>query len=643
MSIIKPWRRSENGSMILIADRSGKLELHPQISVPSWARLNLRRKAMRTQTIFTLASAALIAASGALAQQATDAVAPEKASEAFAGAVSERAQAALDRKEAGNPTFAANWMVAAANPLAVDAGARVLEAGGSAADAMVAVQAVLGLVEPQSSGLGGGAFLVWYDAETGEVTTLDGRETAPMAATPRLFQDENGEPLKFFDAVVGGRSVGTPGTPALMEAAHRKWGNLAWAGLFETAEDLARDGFAVSPRLAALVEGDAERLSRFAATRDYFLPGGNPIAVGTTLKNPAYADTIRQIAEGGSAAFYGGDIAVDIVRAVTGAEGNPGVLAVSDLAGYQVKERAAVCVDYRGNDVCGMGPPSSGALTVGQILGLVAASGADVSDPGDVQTWRLIGDASRLAFSDRGRYMADSDFVPVPVQGLLKGDYLAERAGQLAGPNALESVAPGNPPFDHALIWADDEAIELPSTSHISIVDADGNALSMTTTIENGFGSRLMARGFLLNNELTDFSFRSHSDGVPIANRVEPGKRPRSSMSPTIVLRDGKPVLVVGSPGGSRIIGYVAQAIMAHLDWGMDVQQAVSMPHLVNRFGTYDLEEGTEATALQAPLEALGFKVNVRDLTSGLHAIAVASDGLYGGADPRREGIALGD
>lgn len=289
-----------------------------------------------------------------------------------------------------------------------------------------------------------------------------------------------------------------------------------------------------------------------------------------------------------------------------------------------------------------MGPPSSGALTVGQILGMLDRYDLKAMGPESVDAWRLIGDASRLAFADRGRYMADSDYVPMPTEGLTADAYLDQRAKLLSGDDALPEVAAGSPEWDHAMLWADDESLELPSTSHISIVDQYGNALSMTTTIENGFGSRLMVRGFLLNNELTDFSFRTHRDGLPIANRIEPGKRPRSSMSPTIVLTGDVPSLVIGSPGGSRIIGYVAQAIIAHVDWDMDVQQAVSMPHLVNRFGTYDLEEETDAVKLETALTDMGYKVNIRGLNSGLHAIQV-SDKLYGGADPRREGIALGE
>ena len=575
------------------------------------------------------------------AQEATDTVAPEGAG---AGAVVTSAAVAdaLAAKDAGRPVAARDWMIVAANPLAVEAGARVLERGGTAADAMVAVQAVLGLVEPQSSGLGGGAFLVWYDGASGEITTLDGRETAPLAATPRLFQDDSGAPLEFFDAVVGGRSVGVPGTPALLKAAHDRWGRAGWAGLFDDAIRLADDGFAVSPRLALAVAGDAARLARFPDTRAYFFPGGRLPEVGQTLRNPAYADTLRILAQKGTAPFYTGQIAADIVDRVRSAPGNSGVMAPIDLAIYRVRERPAVCAPYRGHEVCGMGPPSSGALAVGQILGLLAPYGLAALGPDSAEAWRLIGDASRLAFADRGRYVADSDFVPVPVKGLLDPAYLAGRAELLKGDTALPEVAPGQPEFDHALNLADGGALEFPSTSHISIVDGFGNALSMTTTIENGFGSRLMVRGFLLNNELTDFSFRSHVDGVPVANRVEPGKRPRSSMAPSIVIKDGRPVLIVGSPGGSRIIGYVARTIIAHIDWGMDVQQAVALPHLVNRFGTYDVERGRVGVGLTGALAGMGFEVERRVLNSGLHAISLGAGGLRGGADPRREGVALG-
>ena len=584
---------------------------------------------------------ALLLGTPLVAQQTADAVQPEAAAAGVFQSLDPVVQAALKTKAKGKPVVASKWMVAAANPHAVQAGADVLAAGGTAADALVAVQTVLGLVEPQSSGLGGGAFLVWYDAASGELTTIDGRETAPLGATPTLFQDENGERMGFFDAVVGGRSVGTPGTPALLEMAHEKWGKAEWARLFDPAITLATDGFAVSPRLAGLVARDAERLASDANAAAYFLPDGAPLQTGVTLTNVAYADSLKAMASQGASAIYTGDIADAIIDAVQDAPGNPGVLDHVDLSIYQAKERPAVCAAYRNHDVCGMGPPSSGALTVGQILGML--DGYDLSaGPNDANVRRLMGDAARLAFADRGRYMADSDYVPMPTAGLVDPTYLAERGALLGGNKALAEVSAGNPEFDHAMNFADDYPIDLPSTSHISIVDSYGNVASMTTTIENAFGSRMMVAGFMLNNELTDFSFRSHRDGVPIANRLEPGKRPRSSMAPTIVLKDGKPVLAIGSPGGSRIIGHVAEAIVAHIDWGMDVQAAVSVPHMVNRFGSYDLEEGTTAAQLEAPLTQMGFEVAVRGLNSGLHAISIG-DNLLGGADPRREGIVLGN
>jgi len=575
------------------------------------------------------------------AEQITDNIEPESATSGAFSSLDPAVQAAFKVKNSGHPAIGHKWMVAAANPYAVQAGAAILNAGGTAADALVAVQTVLGLVEPQSSGMGGGAFLVWYDAASGELTTIDGRETAPLAATPQLFQDANGEPLEFFDAVIGGRSVGTPGTPALLQAAHDKWGKLPWAGLFDPAITLARDGFAVSPRLAELVAHDAEHLASDATASAYFLPNGVPVAAGSTLLNPAYAASLTAVAKGGADAFYTGYLAADIVAAVTSAPGNPGVLSEDDLAIYHAKERPAVCVRYRAHEICGMGPPSSGALTVGQILGML--EGYDLSaGPNDPNVRRLLGDASRLAFADRGRYMADSDFVPMPTRGLLDPSYLAERGALLRGKSALKEVSAGRPKFDYAFNFTDDAPIDLPSTSHVSIVDSYGNVAAMTTTVENAFGSRIMVGGFMLNNELTDFSFLSQRDGVPIANRVEPGKRPRSSMAPTIVMKDGVPVMAIGSPGGSRIIGYVAEAIIARLDWGMDVQQAVSVAHMINRFGAYDLEEGTDATALKSSLEALGYEVGVTGLNSGLHAIVIG-DTLQGGADPRREGIAIGD
>lgn len=534
------------------------------------------------------------------------------------------------------------WMVAAANPYASEAGAAMLRQGGNAIDAMVATQLVLGLTEPQSSGIGGGAFLVYWDAKKQALTTFDGRETAPYAVTPRLFQDSKGQPVKFFDAVVGGRSVGTPGTVKLLWHTHQRLGKLPWQALFEPAIRLASEGFVVSPRLAALIAKDQQHLKRWEATRTYFFnDDGSPIRAGQTLTNPAYADTLTQIAERGASAFYHGAIAKDIVSTVRQAKGNPGVLSVMDLATYQVKERKPVCAPYRQFEICGMGPPSSGALTLGQIMGMLSHYPLGKMGRNDIHSWRLLGDASRLAFADRGRYMADSDYVPMPTKGLLASDYLKQRAELLKGEHTLTEAKPGQPAWSHAMRYAMDESLELPSTSHFSIVDKDRNVVSITTTIENGFGSRLMVRGFLLNNELTDFSFRSHVDGSPIANRIEPGKRPRSSMSPTIVMKDDKPYLALGSPGGSQIIGYVAKTLIGHLDWNLDLQQAINLPNMNNRFGAFELEQGTAAEQWAPRLEQLGFEVKIKELNSGLQAIRIDGRLLSGAADPRREGRVL--
>ncbi|PYE90368.1 gamma-glutamyltransferase [Phyllobacterium leguminum] len=581
--------------------------------------------------VFTGIGLALAFSAGSsMAQQASDTVAPERAT----GFV------AAKRVEAKN------FMVAAANPLATEAGRDVLAKGGNAIDAMVAVQTVLGLVEPQSSGLGGGSFLVYYDAASKKLTTFDGRETAPMEATPKLFLDAQGQPLKFMDAVVGGRSVGTPGTVRLLDDVHKRYGKADWQTLFERAEQLASDGFQVSPRLASLISAEGDKLKKYEGPRGYFFDAsGAPLKAGAVLKNPDYAATLKAIATGGANVFYRGPIAETIVKTVREAAGNPGALSLSDLANYRVTEREPVCAAYRALDICGMGPPSSGAVAVGQILGMVENFDIKALGPQNAESWRIIGDAQRLAFADRERYLADPAYLPVPVKGLLSKDYLGTRAALLDGTKALASnaVKAGTPEWDHAQLLGRDAAIELPSTSHFVIVDGQGNVVSMTTTIENGFGSRLMTAGFLLNNELTDFSFKTHDGDLPIANRVEPGKRPRSSMAPTIVMKDGKPLLAIGSPGGSQIIGYVAQALIAYIDWGMPVERIVAQPHLINRFGPYDIEAGTDAEKLAYPLKALGYEVKMAEMNSGLHAIEITPNGLAGSADPRREGTALGE
>ncbi|MEG3619899.1 gamma-glutamyltransferase [Magnetovibrio sp. PR-2] len=545
----------------------------------------------------------------------------------------EAATGRTDRSSVSAP----NFMISAANPLAAQAGFDVLQDGGSAVDAMVATQMVLGLVEPQSSGLGGGAFLVYHDAQTEQPTTLDGRETAPLAATPDLFLKPDGSRMKFYDAVVGGRSVGTPGTAKLMYEAHQKYGKLSWARVLQPAIDLAETGFKVSPRLAKLIAKDQKRLASQPGTRAcFFDENGAPLSAGTLLKNAAYADTLKRISASGAEAFYTGAIAEDIVHAVRTAS-NPGLLSLDDLAQYQIVERSAVCAHYQNHKVCGMGPPSSGALTVGQILGLVDQFDLPARSP---LALHIIAEASRLAFADRGLYIADSDFVTMP-EGLLDPTYLKARAALIDPARAMDAAEPGIPPWTKAEARSPVQSIELPSTSHISIVDGAGNAVSLTTTIENGFGSRIMVRGFLLNNELTDFSFLPEKDGYKVANRLEPGKRPRSSMSPTIVYDpDGQLKMIVGSPGGSRIIGYVAGTVIGVLGWGLDVQDAISVPHAVKRFGTLDVETGSEALAQQ--LETFGHKVKVRDLNSGIHAIVKQNGVWVGGADPRREGVVLG-
>jgi len=566
----------------------------------------------------------------ALAQQAADTVAPE-APTGVAGKAAVRA---------------GSRMVVAANPVAAEAGLAVLRDGGSAADALVVVQTVLGLVEPQSSGLGGGGFLVFLDGATGRLTTIDGRETAPLAATPDLFLGADGKPLDFFEAVVGGRSVGTPGIVRLMETIHASHGRKPWADLFEPAARLAETGFAVSPRLAGLIAEDGDRLAGQPTTRAYFFDdAGKPLAEGARLVNPDYADTLRLIGREGPDAFYEGPVAEAIVAAVASHPTNPGRLALGDLAAYEAKERPAVCAPYRGYEVCGMGPPSSGALAIGQMLGMLSGFDLGTLGPSDPQSWRLFGDATRLAFADRGRYVADADFVDIP-EGLLDTDYLASRAELLKRDTVLpaELAGPGEPPWDKAQLRLDADGLEVPATTHFVIVDDDGNVASMTSSVENAFGARLMAAGFLLNNQLTDFSFSPQENGTAVANRVEPGKRPRSSMSPTIVMKDGRPAFALGSPGGSTIIPYVAQALIALIDWRMDMQEAVALPHLANRFGRYEVEAGTVAEALADDLAALGYEVKATAMNSGLHGVSFLGDGtLEGGADPRREGVAVGD
>ncbi len=533
------------------------------------------------------------------------------------------------------------WMVSSASPLASQAGEQILRSGGNAIDAMVAVQSVLGLVEPQSSGIGGGSFLIYWDNKTKNLTTFDGRETAPAAATPTLFQDEKGQALKMMDAVVGGRSVGAPGTLRLMHDTHARYGNLSWRTVLLPAITLAEKGFEVSPRLAKMIAQENGDLRIYQNTYRYFFDDdGEPLKIGDVLINLDYANTLKLVAEDIDH-FYEGDIANDIVNTVRNAQKNPGVLSKQDLVDYKMIERSPVCAPYHQYKICGMGPPSSGAISVGQILGILSHFPLKELGKNSPESWRLIGNASRLAFSDRNRYISDSDFMPVPIEGLLNPVYLKARAELIPEKGTMHSVSPGKPEFTHAKVtpsFSDDESIELPSTSHFSIVDQEGNVVSITSSIENSFGSRLMTRGFILNNELTDFSFATHRHGLPIVNRVEPRKRPRSAMAPTIVMLNEEPYMTLGSPGGSRIIGYVVKTLIAHLDWDMNIQAAIDLPNLINRFGTYELENNTGAVNFKPNLESMGFRVDLNELTSGLHGIVINENQLEGGADPRREG-----
>ena len=555
------------------------------------------------------------------------------------------------------PGWAADsFAVAAANPLATDAGYQVLKAGGNAIDAAVAVQMVLTLVEPQSSGIGGGAFLMHFDGA--DVQAYDGRETAPAAVTGELFM-EDGEPLPFMEAVASGLSVGVPGTLRMLEQAHAEHGQLAWQELFTPAITLAEEGFAVSQRLHTSLANDEYLRENDLAQAFYYSADGEPLEVGTTLKNPALAAILRRIAEEGSAAFYEGEVAEDLVEQVQSHPVQPGKISLDDISGYQSLEREPLCTPWQQWEVCGFPPPSSGHLTIMQILGMLdqqplleAPLENGVTSSGWLHQFL---EASRLAFADRGRYIADPDFVEAPGGDwslMLAPDYLGKRSELIGEESMGESAEPGNPGELTVSFTSQPEQPEY-GTSHISIVDADGNAIAMTTTIEQAFGSRILADGgtdlpggYLLNNELTDFSFTPEVDGQPVANRVEPGKRPRSSMSPTLVFdqETGALVASLGSPGGAAIIHYTARTLAAMRDWGLNAQEALSLPHAITLGGDVYLEEGRFPEEIIESLRERGHNVSERELTSGLQAIRRLEDGtLFGGADPRREGVVMGE
>ncbi|MEJ8863759.1 gamma-glutamyltransferase [Pseudomonas jessenii] len=554
------------------------------------------------------------------------------------------------------------YMAAAANPLAAEAGREMLRRGGSAIDAAIAMQAVLTLVEPQSSGIGGGALIVLWDGKA--VRTYDGRETAPAGATEKLFLQANGQPMGFTQAQIGGRSVGTPGVLRALELAHQKHGRLPWAQLFEPAIQLAEQGFAISPRLHRLIAADSS-MPRSPEMMAYFRNAdGSPKAVGTNLKNPALAAVFKRIAHEGPDALYKGPVAEEIAAKVQG-HVNPGSLSLTDLANYQAKERAPLCTDYKRWQVCGMPPPSSGGIAVAQILGTLQAletrdkrlalaplqpvkTTAPAGIEPDPQAVHLISEAERLAYADRAQYLADTDFVPVPVKGLVDPSYLASRAA-LIGERSMGTAKHGTPPGIRVAYAPDRSPLRI-STSQVVAVDDAGGAVSMTTTIESAFGSHIMVQGFMLNNEMTDFSFIPEENGQKVANRVEPGKRPRSSMAPTLIFdrQSGEFLATVGSPGGSQIIEYVAKSTIGLLDWNLDAQAAINLPNFGSRNGPTELEQGQFSPTLIQALKDKGHSVSEIDMTSGTQAIVRVKDAqgkasLTGGADPRREGQALGD
>jgi len=567
----------------------------------------------------------------ALPAAANDAVIPEAAS-GFGQAQTAKAE---------------HYMAVTANPLATQAARDILRQGGSAVDATIAAQMVLGLVEPQASGLGGGAFMLYWDNGNRKLRYYDGRETAPQAVDDRHFLDESGKPQEFLDAVIGGYSVGTPGVVKLLALSHRQHGKLPWAKLFEPAIQLAEQGFAISPRLNTLLR-ETPKVAVNPAIRAYFFQAdGSPKPVGFILKNPAYAKTLRLLAQQGEKAFYQGPIARDIVRAVHENPNRAGKLALTDLKNYQAVEREPVCAFYRVYRVCGTAPPSSGGTTVLAILGILEHFDPAQRPAESTAFYHLFAEASRLAFADRNTYVADPDFVSVPTAGLVAPDYLAQRAQAIDPDRALSVVPLGRPAWPRKAAQVDylqSRSPELISTSHLNIVDAQGNAVSMTTSIETAFGSRLLVDGFLLNNQLTDFSFAPRGpQGQRIANRIEGGKRPRSSMAPIVVFRDDKPVLLLGSPGGARIIDYVAKSLVYILDQQLPMADAIASPHVIDMGQTLELEQGRFGNEERDRLQALGHHIADVPQTSGLNGIQWVNGVLEGSSDPRREGTAAGD
>lgn len=550
------------------------------------------------------------------------------------------------------------FAVASANPLSTDAGYQIIQAGGNAVDAAVAVQLVLTLVEPQSSGIGGGAFFLLWDGE--EIHAYNGRETAPAAATPELFLDKDGEPLPFSDAVRSGKSVGVPGTIALLGKIHKEFGRLPWQEVLKPAITLAEEGFHITPRLHAILDGDESLREDELARAFYYDEKGDAHPVGYLLKNPALAKILKDVAEKGIPAFYEGEAAENIVQRIQSHE-RPGVMTTEDLANYPSLdlETEEMCNNWKAYEICGFPPPASGHLAIMQILGIMEhleSPQVSLQDSIPTSEWlHQYFEASKLAFADRNQYVADERFTDPPGdswQSMLDSDYLAKRAELIQMNAAMKKAEPGSPGEMQSMYGIQKAQPEY-GTSHISIVDRDGNAVSMTTTIESGFGSRIMSDGgtglpggFMLNNELTDFSLNPvDENGNPIANRVEPGKRPRSSMAPTLVFdKDtGAFLAAVGSPGGTSIIHYTAKAIVGMYDWNLNAQEAINLPNFGNYNGPSVLEENRFPANFIHELEALGHEIIVQPMTSGIQAIQRTDSGYYGGADPRREGVVMGE
>jgi gamma-glutamyltranspeptidase/glutathione hydrolase len=544
--------------------------------------------------------------------------------------------------QARAPVAAKRFMVSAAHPLATQAGYAVLKLGGNAVDAAIAAQLVLGLVEPEASGIGGGAFLLHWDESGRRLRTYDGRETAPASVREDLFLDAARKPLDFFAAAVGGRSVGVPGVLRLLELVHARHGRLKWADLFQWAIHAAEEGFVMSPLLHAQLEREHFLREDGAAAKVFYDAAGKALPPGSRVLNRAYGATLRALAQGGAEAFYRGEIADDIVRAVR-SHRQPGGITLEDLAAYRAVEREPLCGVYRSYRLCSMGPPSSGGVGLLQILGILERAGIDRQAPDTPAAVHLFAEAGRLAYADRDHYVGDPDFLPVPVAGLTDPAYLRERSLQIRAERSLQRAEPGMPPGAR-ISRGPDATLEAKGTTHLSIIDADGNGVAMTSTVESAFGSRVLVHGFLLNNQLTDFSFLPEQSGRPAANRVEPGKRPRSSMAPTFVFApDGRLRIVLGSAGGAQIINYVAKALMVVLDWNFGIRDAIAAPNMGSRNRDTELERGSSAEAFADALRAMGHPVAVTDMVSGTHGILRTPRGLAGGADPRREGVVIGE